>query len=270
MAIRPRDVSVTGFQFRYRINGGVATIRSLPRGTGAGLARGDMLIVANGGVEAGAADATGLLGAVIDAGGGEPSMLVKVVTDADAIYAVQDPFARRAGELLELAGASGGQGVKEGPHAQLVVVANSAATEETLVRIEPQRHHVPVSSEPPLTPGQLNAAIARAIVQAHREYVGRGPTKARAFFREEVIVVLMEQVMTTAERSLADDGRGVAVLRARRELRAALRPRLVAAVERVTQRHVSAVLSDHCIEPDLMVDVFVLDQPVSTVPEPGG
>jgi uncharacterized protein YbcI len=75
--------------------------------------------------------------------------------------------------------------------------------------------------------------------------------------------------MTTAERSLARDGRNEAVLRTRRELHAAMRPSLVAAVESVTRRRVAAVLSDHSIEPDLVVEVFVLDQPVLTAAEPG-
>lgn len=269
---RPRYASLTGFQFRHRLNGGAATVRSYPRGSGIRLMRGDMLVVvAGGGVEPGTADAIALLGAAIDAGasGGEGDATVEVIVDGDAVYAVHDPHARRAGEKLELAGASGGQGVVAGPRAQLVVVANSAATQETLVRIEPDRHHAVAAAavERP-TAGQLNAAIARAIVQAHHEYVGRGPTKARAFFRDEVIVVVMEDVMTTAERSLARDGRGDVILRARRELLAAMRPWLVAAIEGVTRSRVSAVLSDHSVEPDLMVDVFVLDRPVLTAPEP--
>jgi uncharacterized protein YbcI len=249
----------------------VATVRSFPLGTAGSLAVGDMLSVADGAVQPGTADAAALLGVAVDScrGDGERAAIVKVVTDGDAIYAVDDPHPRRTGETLQLAGSSGGHGVVAGPRAQLVVVANSAATEETLVRIEPRSHHViDASAEPRLTAGQLNAAVARAIVQAHREYVGRGPTKARAFFRDEVVIVLMERAMTTAERSLAGDGRADAVLRVRRELQAAMRPSLVTAIERVTRRRVSAVLSDHSIEPDLVVDVFVLDQPVVTAAEP--
>src|SRR4051794_37202191 len=32
--------------------------------------------------------------------------------------------------------------------------------------------------------GELNASVARAAVRLHRSYVGRGPTRARAFFRD--------------------------------------------------------------------------------------
>lgn len=262
---------MTGFQFRHRLNGGAATVVSFPRRSGIGLMRGDMLVVADGGVQPGTADAIALLGAAIDVAtsSGDGGAVVQVIVDGDALYAVHDPHARKAGERLELAGASGEQGVTAAPQGQLVVVANSAATQDTVVRIGPDRHHVlAVEALQRPTAGQLNAAIARAVVQAYHEYVGRGPTKARAFFREEIVVVLMEHVMTTAERSLAGDGRGEAIVRARRDLHAGMRPRLVAAVEGVTGRRVLAALSDHSIEPDVMVDVFVLEGPLLTASEP--
>jgi uncharacterized protein YbcI len=255
---------MTGFHFRRRLSGGAATVRSLPRSGSIGLMPGDMVVVGDGGAQPGTAGAIALLGAAVDVGA-----VVQVITDGDAIYAVHDPHVRTAGEKLELAGASGLQGVVAGAHPQLGVVADSAAAEETLLRIEPDRHHVLAAGagQRP-TAGQLNAAIARAVVQVHHEYVGRGPTKARAFFREEVVVVLMQYVMTTAERSLVADGREHAIVRERRELHAAMRPRLVAAVEGATRCRVLAALGDHAIEPDLTVAVFVLDRPVATAPEP--
>jgi uncharacterized protein YbcI len=113
-----------------------------------------------------------------------------------------------------------------------------------------------------LTGGRLNAAITRAVVRSHSEHAGRGPTKATAFFHGNVIVVVLEQTMTRSEQSLAASGRLDAVHDVRRELQGAMRADLVAAVETLTGCTVSAFMGDSSAEPDLAVELFVLDRPV--------
>jgi uncharacterized protein YbcI len=103
-------------------------------------------------------------------------------------------------------------------------------------------------------------------VRAYHGSAGRGPTKAHSFFRGNVVVVVLEDVMTTAERTLAESGRGEAVAQARRELHSAIRTQLVAAVENLTGRRVDAVMNDVSLEPDMAVEVFVLDESVLTKP----
>jgi uncharacterized protein YbcI len=116
------------------------------------------------------------------------------------------------------------------------------------------------------TGGRLNADLARAVVRAHRDCTGRGPTKAQAFFRHNVVVCVVQSVLTRAERSLVEAGRSAAVVEGRRELQATMRPQLVSAVEELTGCRVTAFLSDNHVEPDVGVEVFVLDRPV---PSPG-
>jgi uncharacterized protein YbcI len=113
-----------------------------------------------------------------------------------------------------------------------------------------------------LTGGRLNAAITRAVVRSHSEHAGRGPTKATAFFHDNVIVVVLEQTMTRSEQSLAASGRLDAVHDVRQELQRAMRADLVAAIERLTGCSVSAFMGDNSVEPDLAVELFVLDRPV--------
>jgi uncharacterized protein YbcI len=116
-----------------------------------------------------------------------------------------------------------------------------------------------------LTGGRLNAAITRAVVRSHSELAGRGPTKATAFFHDNVIVVVLEQTMTRSERSLAASGRLDAVHDVRQELQRAMRADLVSAIEGLTGCTVSAFMSDNSVEPDLAVELFVLDRPVSVI-----
>ena len=144
-------------------------------------------------------------------------------------------------------------------NADLVVVQDSAAGEKTLVRIKPDQwvpHHHKAG-------GPLNEAIARAVVHIHHDRIGRGPTKAQAFYRNEVVVVILQDAMTTTERTLTAAGKGEAVLATRRALEEVIRPDLVSAVEQLTGCKVKAFMSAHNLEPDLAAEVFVLDRPVT-------
>jgi uncharacterized protein YbcI len=110
-----------------------------------------------------------------------------------------------------------------------------------------------------LVGGQLSAAISNAMVRIQREYLGRGPTKARTLMRDNVIVVLMEDTLTKAERSLVADGKHEDVLRIRHSFQRTMKADVIAAVEELTGRTVVAFMSDTHIEPDLACEVIVLE-----------
>ena len=110
--------------------------------------------------------------------------------------------------------------------------------------------------------GELNSAIATAAVRVHSRYAGRGPTKAQAFHRHNVVVLLMEDTMTRGERSLAAGGRSEAAWHLRRQLQRTMVPSLVGEIELLTGCHVVAFMGDNHIDPDFVADLFVLDRPV--------
>ena len=118
--------------------------------------------------------------------------------------------------------------------------------------------------------GELNAALARAVVRLHHNYMGRGPSSARAFFRENVVVVVVEQVMTAAERSLAGSGRHGGVRDVHRDLIEVMRADMTVAVEDLTNRRVTALMSDIHVESDFASLVFVLDGSIDTQQGDGG
>ena len=111
--------------------------------------------------------------------------------------------------------------------------------------------------------GRLNAAVARAVVHAHNEYRGRGPTKAQAFFNQQVLVVLMEDTMTKAERSLVRDGKNDAVFEIRRQMQSTMHADMVASIEDLTGRKVIAFMSANHIAPDYAAELFVLDASIA-------
>jgi uncharacterized protein YbcI len=110
--------------------------------------------------------------------------------------------------------------------------------------------------------GQVNAALARAVVRVHRTVVGRGPTKAQAFFRHDVVVVLMRDVLTPIERTLAANDDADTVRSARRTCGRAMRPELEAEVARLTGCKVEATLADTDVYNDTAILVFTLDRAV--------
>jgi uncharacterized protein YbcI len=107
--------------------------------------------------------------------------------------------------------------------------------------------------------GQLSAAISNSVVQCTREYTGRGATKARTTIGNDMIVTRMEDTLTKGERSLADNGKSDMVSEIRRCFQMTMRDDLVARVEALTGRKVIAFMSANHIEPDMGVEVFVLE-----------
>jgi uncharacterized protein YbcI len=102
-------------------------------------------------------------------------------------------------------------------------------------------------------------AISNLTVHIVREYTGRGPTKARTYTHDSLITVVLQDALTKGERHLVEDGAAEHVLRTRKMFQHAMREALVAGIEGVTGRRVIAFLSDNHIEPDVAVEVFVLE-----------
>ena len=106
--------------------------------------------------------------------------------------------------------------------------------------------------------GELLTALSNAVVQIVREYTGRGPTRARASIRDDVVIVLMQETLLKAEHSLINDSKGALVVEMRRSFQQTMREELSAAVERLTGRNVIAFMSDSHLDPDYSIEVFVL------------
>jgi uncharacterized protein YbcI len=113
---------------------------------------------------------------------------------------------------------------------------------------------------PGLTVGSLSAAISNAVVGLLHDYTGRGPTHARTTIGPDTIVVTLRDSLTKAERTLAHHGQALEVLAMRRAFQNTMRDDLVAAVERLTGRQVEAFLSDNLHEPDVAVEIFLMQR----------
>ena len=111
--------------------------------------------------------------------------------------------------------------------------------------------------------GVVAAAISNGIVGLMHHYTGRGPVRARTTIDENLVVCVLGDALTKAERHLVDAGRENVVLRGRRAMQKTLADDAISMVERLTERTVVAFMSNNHVDPDLGVEIFLL-APVTT------
>ena len=107
--------------------------------------------------------------------------------------------------------------------------------------------------------GELAAAISQTVVRALSETTGRGPTKAKTTIGENGVFVVLQDTLTHGERTLSDAGQGRAVLDLRRRWQAVMQADVSREIEELMGRKVIGFMSDNQIDPDLAVEVFVLE-----------
>ena len=104
------------------------------------------------------------------------------------------------------------------------------------------------------------ATLSNAIVGLYKRYYGKGPTKARSYYLDDMVLCVLRGGLTRAEQTLARNGRGDAVTRQRQEFQAAVREEFVDTVEEIVGRRVVAFMSNVHMDPDLNVEIFMLDR----------
>ena len=101
-------------------------------------------------------------------------------------------------------------------------------------------------------------AISDGLVALLKEYYGRGPTRAKSYYEDDLVVCVLRGGFTRVEQTLLDSGRGRAVIDQRMEFQEVMRDRFVGVIEDATGRQVIGFMSGNQQEPDLMCEVFIL------------
>jgi uncharacterized protein YbcI len=107
--------------------------------------------------------------------------------------------------------------------------------------------------------GRLAMAISNRVVQIISEYTGRGPTKSRVYMNGDIVVCVFSDSLTKGERKLVDNGEGDSVLQTRRTYQSLMRGEVTRAVEDLTGRRSIAFFSDNHVDPDMGIEVVVLE-----------
>jgi uncharacterized protein YbcI len=116
-----------------------------------------------------------------------------------------------------------------------------------------------VTNEQVLPAGKLALAISTAVTRALAGTTGRGPTKAKTTLGENAVFVVLEDTLTRGELNLVQAGESDAVLNLRRLWQKIMRTSCSRDVEELTGRKVIGFMSDNHIDPDIAVEVFILE-----------
>ena len=111
-------------------------------------------------------------------------------------------------------------------------------------------------AHPPTT---VLANISRRIVQLHKEFYGKVPTKAKTYYYDDLVVVLMRGGFTRVEETLLQSGRGESVKQQRSDFEQAMGDPFRQVIEEETGRKVVAFMSSSHQHPDLLGEIFVLE-----------
>ena len=106
--------------------------------------------------------------------------------------------------------------------------------------------------------GGVRATIARQIVELQAEYYGRGPTKAKTYYQDDLVVVVLEETFTPAERTLIARGESDGIQDIRRLFQRSMADQFKAVVEQATGRRVRSFMSETDLDADISVEMFLL------------
>jgi uncharacterized protein YbcI len=108
--------------------------------------------------------------------------------------------------------------------------------------------------------GEQLAAISNAIVKIFSESYGRGPTKAKTYAFDDYLLCVLEDILTTVERTLVEKGEEALVRAVRLRFQEMESERFTTAVEELMGRPVIAYHSQVTFHPDVGFEMFVLGE----------
>jgi uncharacterized protein YbcI len=107
--------------------------------------------------------------------------------------------------------------------------------------------------------GHALAELSNAMVALHRAHFGRGPGAAKSFVTDEMAVCILTDIYTPVERTLIAANQADHVRRTRRLHQEALEEEYKSRVAQILGRPVAAFLSVVHVEPDVAIEVFLLN-----------
>ena len=110
----------------------------------------------------------------------------------------------------------------------------------------------------PQTHGDVLTAISDGMVALLKEFYGRGPSRAKSYYEDDLVVCLLRGGFSRVEQTLLEGGRGSSVIRQRIEFQDLMRERFEAVIADATGRRVIGFMSGNQQSPDIMCEVFIL------------
>jgi uncharacterized protein YbcI len=104
-----------------------------------------------------------------------------------------------------------------------------------------------------------STAISNGIAALHREHYGRGADRTRTRIHGDMVMTTLEDCFTTVEKKMIAEGAFTQVRETRTMFQDWMRPRFTEIVEGATGRSVRAFFSQVARDPDMALEVFLLE-----------
>ena len=108
------------------------------------------------------------------------------------------------------------------------------------------------------THGDVLTAISTGMVALLKEFYGRGPTRTKTYYEDDLVVCLLRGGYSRVEQTLLEGGFGSSVIQQRMDFQDLMRERFEAVIEDATGRQVIGFMSGNQQDPDVMCEVFIL------------
>jgi uncharacterized protein YbcI len=110
----------------------------------------------------------------------------------------------------------------------------------------------------PQAHGDVLTAISDGLVALLKEFYGNGPSRAKSYYADDLVVCVLRGGFSRVEETLLEGGRGAAVIQQRMEFQEVMRRRFEEVIEQATGRPVIGFMSGNQQHPDMMCEVFIL------------
>jgi len=111
------------------------------------------------------------------------------------------------------------------------------------------------------TRGESEDALTKAVIKFEREHLGRGPKDARTYFIDDMILIRLSGLMTSAESMLAKDKKGQEIIKGtRRQLMEVSRPLIEQIVRDVLGLDMIGIHTDMSTKTGERIIVLIVDQ----------
>lgn len=115
------------------------------------------------------------------------------------------------------------------------------------------------NGSPPLAGSALTAAISAAMVELYAEFYGHSRTTATTYINDNVVVCVLEDILSDSESSQIAAGASGEVIDGRVAFQEGAEDEFTAAVERLTKRSVTAFMSANQTSPGIACELFFLE-----------
>ena len=105
----------------------------------------------------------------------------------------------------------------------------------------------------------LLSRLSNEMVRAQKRFFGKGPTEAKSYMLDDMLIIVMRGVLTTAEKTMLEFGQPDQVRQFRQLFENEMTERLTDMIDRRTDRTVLTYQSQIMFDPDVVVEMFVFD-----------